>query len=131
MRIVIDTNVLISHVMWPESKPATIVNQLFRNHSVLRSTDSFSELSQVLMRRKFDKYVSIAHREKFLGYFEALAEAVPITQRINACRDPRDNMFLELAVCGKADMILSGDADLLVLDAFLDIRIINPTAFVV
>ena len=51
----------------------------------------------------------------------AAAELVSITQRVSGCRDPKDNKFLELAVYG--------DADLLVLDAFQGIPIINPAAF--
>ena len=59
----------------------------------------------------------------------AAAELVSITQRISGCRDPKDNKFLELAVNGHADVIVSGDADLLVLDVFQGIPIVNPAAF--
>jgi predicted nucleic acid-binding protein len=58
------------------------------------------------------------------------AEAVTITERIAACRDVTDDKFLELAVSGKADMIVSGDADLLVLNPFRGIPIVTPAAFV-
>ena len=53
-----------------------------------------------------------------------------ITERIAACRDATDDKFLELAVNGKADMIVSGDADLLVLNPFRGIPIVSPAAFV-
>ena len=53
-----------------------------------------------------------------------------ITERIAACRAATDNKFLELAVNGKADMIVSGDADLLVLNPFRGIPIVSPAAFV-
>ena len=60
----------------------------------------------------------------------AVAEPVTITERIRACRDARDDKFLELAVNGRADVIVSGDADLLALDAFRGIPIVTPGAFV-
>lgn len=60
----------------------------------------------------------------------AAAELVTIAERVTACRDPKDDKFLELAVNGRADAIVSGDADLLALDAFRGIPIITPAAFV-
>ena len=54
----------------------------------------------------------------------AIAELVPITERIAACRDPTDDKFLELAVSGRADLIVTGDADLLTLNPFRSIPII-------
>lgn len=59
----------------------------------------------------------------------AAVELVAITERITACRDPKDDKFLELAVNGHADLIVSGDADLLVLDPFRGIPIIPPASF--
>jgi predicted nucleic acid-binding protein len=59
----------------------------------------------------------------------AKAEPVTIVERIAACRDPTDDMFLELAVNGRADMIVTGDLDLLVLHPFRGIPIITPLAF--
>ena len=60
----------------------------------------------------------------------ASAELVSITERIITCRDPKDDKFLELAVNGHADLIVSGDADLLTLDPFRGIPIVTPAAFV-
>src|SRR5258708_19354126 len=58
------------------------------------------------------------------------AELVTITERIAACRDPTDDKFLELAVNGHADLIVSGDGDLLALNPFRDTPIVTPAAFV-
>ena len=60
----------------------------------------------------------------------ALAELVPIAERIAVCRDPTDDKFLELAVNGRADLIVTGDNDLLALNPFRDIPIITPAVFV-
>jgi len=58
------------------------------------------------------------------------AELVAIVERITACRDPTDDKFLELAVNGRADMIVSGDADLLALNQFRGIPIVTPATFI-
>lgn len=58
------------------------------------------------------------------------AEGVAIAERIVACRDPTDDKFLELAVNGHADLIVSGDGDLLALNPFRDIPIVTPAIFV-
>ena len=55
---------------------------------------------------------------------------VNITEHIAACRDPKDDKFLELAVSGRADLIVSGDQDMLALNPFRGISIVTPAAFV-
>jgi predicted nucleic acid-binding protein len=60
----------------------------------------------------------------------AAAELVTITERITECRDPTDDKFLELAVSERADLVLTGDKDLLVLNPFRDIPIVSPATFV-
>jgi len=55
---------------------------------------------------------------------------VPVIHTIRACRDPRDDKFLELAVNGEADLIVTGDQDLLALHPFRDVPIITPAAYV-
>ena len=60
----------------------------------------------------------------------AAAELVTITGRITACRDSKDDKFLELAVNGHADLIVSGDADLLTVNPFRGIPIVAPATFV-
>jgi uncharacterized protein len=52
-----------------------------------------------------------------------------VNKTINACRDPKDNKFLELAVTGNVDYIISGDKDLLDLNPFNNIVIITPSQF--
>lgn len=54
---------------------------------------------------------------------------VDINEKIKECRDPKDDKFLELAVSGKADFIISGDGDLQVLNPFRKIKIVSPREF--
>jgi putative PIN family toxin of toxin-antitoxin system len=67
--------------------------------------------------------------QEWLREVLAAAELVPITERIAACRDPKDDKFLELAVNGKAEVIVSGDGDLLDLNPFRGIPIVTPATF--
>ena len=67
---------------------------------------------------------------RFLAGLLREAELVSATETITICRDPKDNKFLDLAVAGKADYIVSGDMDLLVLHPFQGIQILSPRAFV-
>lgn len=125
-RFVIDTNTLVSRMLVPESVPAKAVSYAIRTGKVLVSEVTLVELSEVLSREKFDPYVSIEDRQEFIRYLARICETVEIVRRIDACRDPKDNKFLELAVNGNAEMIITGDSDLLVLDPFENIRIIKP-----
>jgi putative PIN family toxin of toxin-antitoxin system len=58
-----------------------------------------------------------------------IAEMVPIVYTVHACRDPRDDKFLDLAVNGEADLIVTGDDDLLVLQSFRGIPVITPARY--
>jgi putative PIN family toxin of toxin-antitoxin system len=82
----------------------------------------------VLARRQLAALIperSRAWIDRLLGS----AELVSIAETIRACRDPDDDKFLELAVNGAADFIISGDADLLSLTAFRNIAIVTPALF--
>ena len=96
---------------------------------VLVSDAAFHELADVLGRRKFDAYVSIEERQEFLRQLGRVAELVPIVYMAHECRDPRDNKFLEVGVNGSADLIVSGDEDLLAMHPFRDIPIVTPAAY--
>ena len=113
----------------PHSVPAMAMSKAIRSGVALASEATFDELAQVLSRKKFDAYVSIEERQEFLRLFARIVETVEITRRIEACRDPKDDKFLELAVNGQADMIVTGDQDLLTLHPFQRISIISPRAF--
>ena len=82
------------------------------------------------MRPKFDRYVSNEIRQLFFEEVKALCLNVEITERVKLCRDSKDDMYLELALSGKADCIVTGDKDLLVLNPFENIPIITPLEFI-
>lgn len=129
-RIVIDTNVFISALLIKKSVPFQVVDIAFKQGIILYSDATFTEFKKVLSRRKFDKYLTSEERNIFLFKFANESESVEIKEEINACRDAKDDKFLELAVNGNADLIVTGDTDLLDLNPFREIEIITPEVFV-
>jgi putative PIN family toxin of toxin-antitoxin system len=95
------------------------------------SDATLDELADVLARPKFDPYVTLEERQGFLQRLLRIAERVPILQQIQACRDPRDDKFLEVAINGEADMIITGDGDLLALHPFMGMPILTPLDYLV
>ena len=87
------------------------------------------ELADVLGRPRFDPYVTIRERQEFLRLFNRIADRIPITRVIQVCRDPKDDKLLELALNGTAQLIITGDADLLALYPFHGIEILNPASY--
>ncbi|MES2677940.1 MAG: putative toxin-antitoxin system toxin component, PIN family [Pseudomonadota bacterium] len=131
MRVVIDTNVLISYLLSASNSTSkkTVNKVLAQNHSLLISNETFKELSITLLKDKFDPYVSLEKRQQFLLMIKSIAEFITIQERINKCRDKKDNQFLEVAVSGNANLIITGDKDLLVLNPFRNINILSPADF--
>lgn len=128
-RIVVDNNALVSRLLLPDSAPGRAVRSAVDEGQLLISEATLTELADVLARPKFDRYVSIEDRQQFLRLLGRAAELVPITYRIRACRDPKDDKFLELAVNGSAALIITGDKDLLALVPSQGIAIITPASF--
>jgi uncharacterized protein len=128
-RYVFDTNVLVSALLFRTSKPGEAFERAFLSGSVLISDKLLIELRDVLNRPKFDRYLSQAARVAFLADLNISGEKVVVNVSIQACRDPKDNHILELAISGGATCIISGDADLLALDPFQGIPIRMPDAF--
>lgn len=129
-RVVLDTNTLISGVLLSDSVPRQAVRKAIAEDMLLMSEGSLFELADVLSRKKFDRYLSIEDREEFVRLVLRVAEIVPIVRAVHECRDETDNRILEVAVNGDAELIVSGDSDLLILNPFRGIAIINPGDYV-
>lgn len=128
-RCVVDTNLLISHLLLPQSLPANVVRHLFREQVVLISAELMIEIERVLARPKFDRYLNAQNRLMFLHHLRRVCIPVSIVQTISVCRDPKDNIVLELAINGRADLIVTGDQDLLVLHPFRGIDIMTAADY--
>jgi putative PIN family toxin of toxin-antitoxin system len=113
-RAVFDTNAFVSRSIFPSSVPAKAVGKALTEDLLSVSNSTWLELSSVLQRRKFDRYVSQFTRDAFMLLLGGVLETVAIDRSIQACRDPKDDKFLEVAANGNAAIIVTGDADLLV-----------------
>lgn len=127
-RFVVDTNVLISATLSARGSPAPLLDKHFEISACLVfSEPTRDELHGRLLLRKFDRYVTVATRQTFLAQLDAVAELVAIAGSRMGCRDPRDDMFLETALAGPADALVSGDDDLLTLHPYRGLPILRPT----
>ena len=129
LRLVIDTNILISGLMSVNSLPQQVFDYATSQAILLISDEVQSEIENVISRPKLQKYITLERRTTFLSELSQQVERVTINQQIRACRDPKDDKFLELAVCGEANYIITGDADLLDLHPFQNISIIKAASF--
>ncbi|NJL48429.1 MAG: putative toxin-antitoxin system toxin component, PIN family [Leptolyngbyaceae cyanobacterium SM2_5_2] len=129
LRFVVDTNTFISSVLIASSVPDLAIQKARRTGILLFSDVTFEELSQVILRPKLDRYVAIDPRVEFIARLREEAEQVDIQERIVACRDPKDDQFLEVAINGNASCMITGDQDLLVLHPFRNLEIVSPAQF--
>lgn len=126
---VIDTNVLISRLLVPRGIAAQAVDRALGCGMLLASEATMGEIVSVLSRPKFDPYVSSHERQRFIALLGGITRIVPVTGKLQACRDPKDDKFLDVALAGAADAIITGDADLLALDPFHGVPILSPASF--
>ena len=131
LRFVFDTNVSISAALFKDSVPDLALTKALDVGTVIMSADTLQELEEVLHRPKFSRFVDEDERDLFISKLVARSSLIGITVLINACRDPKDNKFLELAISGHATHIVTGDKDLLVLNPFQGVAILTPQQFLV
>jgi hypothetical protein len=130
MRIVLDTNVVASGLLW-DGPPAALIDaaragkiELFTSRALL------AELTRILRRAKFARPITVSGaslEELVLGYSEIATEIVPASISAAVPADPDDAMVLASALAARADMIVSGDSDLLNLKSYQGMPIIAAT----
>jgi len=129
MRAVVDTNVIVSGLIRPLGAPGEILRAIRDRRFVpLVSSEILEEIIDVLSRPWLhDKYgVDDDSVKAFLRLLLVRAELIEPHSQVRRCRDPRDDKFLEAAIDGHADRIVSGDADLLALASIEGIAIVEP-----
>ena len=129
MRAVIDTNVLLSGLLW-HGAPHALLEQI-RNSALglVSSPALLAELAEVTGRAKFNSILTLSNtsREEALAELRQLAEILdppPLLQPV--CRDPDDDAVLALALAARVDLIVSGDNDLLAVGVFHGIPVFTP-----
>ena len=133
IRAVLDANVLVSGIV-SEGTPRNILRAWRSgNFHVVESQATLDEIGRVL------RYPKIARRHRwseaeiraFMESLEALAILTPGKLRLNVvAADPSDNRYLECAVEGEADFLVTGDRHLLGLGTYRDVEILSPREFV-
>jgi len=128
VRAVLDTNVLLSVLLWRGGPHALIEHVQAGTLTMVSSPVLLAELAEVISRAKFDDILARSNtsRERSLAEMRQLAEVIvppPLPQPV--CRDPDDDHVLACALAAQADCIVSGDADLLNLREYQGIRILD------
>jgi uncharacterized protein len=129
-RVVVDTNVFVSRLLRFDSVPGRAAEKAIHTDALLVSQATMSELADVLAQAKFDRYVTIEQRLQFIRLIAQTAKFVPIIHPIRECRDPKDDKFLEVALNGRADVIITGDVDLLAMHPWREVAIVTPANYI-
>lgn len=128
MVVVIDSSVWVSamHFTRRESSPVLAL-QYARNRDTIATCDQIvDEVRGILVDKFCWEPSAVDYR---LGVLLAKSIRVPVPGNLHACRDPNDDMVLECAVAAGAQIILTGDKDLLALNPFRGNRIVTPADF--
>lgn len=126
LRVVVDTNILLSFLMKRTSKPGIVVTHVLQQHQLLLSTSTLQEITDKYSKAKFRAYFSEEEGQALVQLLAQVGEIVPVNLMITDCRDTKDNQFLELAVAGDVNLLVTGDKDLLDLHPYHGIPILTP-----
>lgn len=134
-RVVFDTSTMIGAALKVGSKPHQALMLALEFCVLYGSEQMIAELSEVLNRSYFDRYLTQPDRDRFLAMIRKNVETywVDETAAVSLeppCRDVSDNFILALALAAQADAIVSSDQDLLVLHPWRGIAIMTPAQFV-
>jgi putative PIN family toxin of toxin-antitoxin system len=132
LHVVIDTNVLVSTIILPGSRVGSLLVYLRRGaYTPLYHVETLEELINVLKRPRIQTKYHISDDDirTIIDLILLRGRLIEQIERIAVCRDPNDDIFLSLAVAGRADAIVTGDSDLLSLTPFRSIPILTPTQF--
>lgn len=132
MRAVIDTGIFVSALICPQGTTGAVLRVLRDGRfTAIYSTDTLIEIIDVLGREKFRTKYHIQPDDitALVNLIRLRGDLVIPTQKVTACRDPKDDKFLEAALAGEAECLVSGDFDLLDMVAFEDIPILRSVEF--
>lgn len=127
-KIVVDTNVWISFLLGKSL--ASLKDALLDSKVIIYfSKELNGEILRVLKYPRISKIIPENDFFELISHFKEKIQLIRSNHLFNECRDPKDNFILELAVSANADFLVTGDADLLVLNPFRNIRIVSPGEF--
>jgi putative PIN family toxin of toxin-antitoxin system len=131
LKVVFDTNIFLQALINPHGINARLVAE-FHKYELIISEEIIAEILNVLfrssLRKKYSSLNNISIQELF--YYISAAKVVRPKDKISACRDAKDNKFLECAVAAAADYLVSGDKDLLDMGEYKGVKIISAGPFI-
>jgi putative PIN family toxin of toxin-antitoxin system len=128
MKVVIDTNIWISYLLGSllQGMDEKILSKEIK---AVVSDEMLKEISEVSSRPKFKNIFTAKRIKELFSLLDSYAIVVSPSQKVNVCRDGKDNFLLEVALEGEADYLVTGDEDLLVINTFQSTKIIRPKEF--
>ena len=128
-RVILDTNLWISFLI---SGKHTALDKLLADDKllILLSEELLMEFMDVVKRPKFQKIINEEDLNIVLLFFQSNAEFIGVSSVSDRCRDAKDNFLLALAEDGKADFLITGDNDLLVLEKHVKTNIVSFSQFI-
>ena len=128
-RVILDTNLWISFLISKRQKELDI---LLESGAVtlIFSQELFEEFLEVSERPKFKRFFKKSDIKTLPIQIETFGELIRVESKINECRDPKDKFLLSLSVDGKADFLVTGDSDLLVLGKIEKTKIVSWAEFI-
>ena len=132
MRVVVDTNILISALIKPQGTVGPMIRHLRDGeYTLVYSTPLLDELIEKLASPRIrHKYrLEEPHAEALIALIALRGELVSPHRKVTICRDPDDDMVIEAALAGTAEYVVTGDKDLLVLKKFETVSFVTPRTF--
>ncbi len=128
MRAVLDTNVVMSAIFFG-GMPLKIVRAAFSKRVRLVASRAIVSEYHEVAERLHEQFPSVNYRRPLSILESKLTLVRPVALDETVCRDPDDDAVIACALGGKAKVICSGDGDLLALDGFRGLEIMNPSDF--
>lgn len=128
-KVILDTNLWISFLI---SKRQDEIDDLIYDEQIILifSKESVEEFLTIAKRPKFQKFFADESIHELLQLFDKYGKLIDVAVDIKECRDNKDNFLLSLAVESKADYLVTGDSDLLILRKIKKTKIINWSDFI-
>ena len=129
-KVILDTNLWISFLI---TKSLSEIDELIQDRKIklLFSNELIEEFLTVAKRPKFTKYFTNEDLKEILRLFDYYGKLIKVKTKISESRDKKDNFLLSLAVDGKADFLITGDSDLLILKKIKKTEIVTWSNFLI